>query len=256
MLSWNLAKKRGFGLNGGFWNRFGVVLIEAPIHLVTSTLSKHLQAEYDADIFPASLDERGKHFLWQYAGHTWTIWWAFSSEEIAFALALLLETKTIVITHQGTSGWSTVKIFYQDKWVEHYHFGNDDYDDPNEKIGDRGWGVGYWNLEVTYEYLISQGSTFPIQTRHLFSSVMREVTESEMKLLLKLGTGAFGFLHATLQHYGTYLPDCNETPLTYSRADADFHPARSDFERVDALVLPQKTFYWQNMLPVPRRVTA
>lgn len=256
MPSWNLAEKRGFGLTGGFWNRFGVVLIEAPIHLVTSTLSNHFRAAYDADIFPASLNEREKHFLWQYAGHTWTTWWAFSSEEVAFALALFLETKAIVITHQGTSDWNTIKIFHQDKWVEHYHFGHDGYDDPNERIGDRGWSVGYWNLEVTYEYFVSQRSTFPIQTRHLFSSVMRKVTEFEMKSVLESGTGAFGFLHATLQHYGAYLPDCNETPLNYSRSNSDFHPVRSDFERVDALVLPKETFYWQNMLPVPKRVTA
>ncbi|MDX2216727.1 MAG: hypothetical protein SFY66_25910 [Oculatellaceae cyanobacterium bins.114] len=257
MPSWNLAEKRGFGLTGGFWNHFGVVLIEAPIHLVTSTLSKHFRAEYTADIFPASLHEREKHFLWQYAGHTWTIWWAFASEEVAFALALFLETRAIVMTHQGTSGWSTVKIFYQDKWVEHYHFGYDDYDDPDAKIGDRGyWGIGYWNLEVTYEYFVSQKSTFPVQTRHLFSSVMRKVTEPEMRSWLRSKEGRFGFLDATLQYYGAYLPDCKETPLTYSRSDSDFHPVRSDFERVDALVLPKETFYWRNMLPVPKYVAA
>jgi hypothetical protein len=255
MSSRNLAEKRGFGLTGGFWNRFGVVLIEAPIHLVTSTLVKHFRAEYSIDIFPASLDEREKRFLWQYSGHTWTIWWAFSSEEVAFALALFLGTKAMVITHQGVSDLSTVKIFHQDKWVEHYYFGHDDYDDPNEKIGDRGWEVGYWDLEVTYEYFVSQGSSFPIQTRHLFSSTIRRVTESEMKSVLHSGAGEFGFLHTTLQHYGAYLPDCSETPLDYPRSDSDFHPVRSDFRRVDALVLPKKTFYWQNSLPVPKRVT-
>lgn len=256
MSTWNLSEKRGFGLTGGFWNRFGVVLIEAPIHLVTSTLSKHFRAEYDANIFPASLDDREKHFLWQYAGHTWTVWWAFSSEEVAFALALFLETRAIVITHEGVSDWSTVKIFYQDKWVEHYYFGHNDYDDPDEKIGDRGWGVGYWDLEITHEYFVSQGSTFPIQTRHLLSSVVRKVTESEMKSLLRSESGEFGFLHATLQYYGAYVPNCDETPLSYSRSDSDFHPVQSDFERVDALVLPKETFYWKNMLPVPKRVAA
>jgi hypothetical protein len=263
MPNWNLVEKRGFGLSGGFWNRFGIVLIEAPIHLVTSTLSHHFRAEYDADIFPALLDDRKndeqrkdeqkKHFLWQYAGHTWTIWWAFSSEEIAFALALFLETKAVVITHQGVSGWSTVKTFYQDQWIEHYYFGYDDYDDPNEKIGDRGWGTNYWDLELTYEYL-PQGSTLPTQTRHLFSSVMRKVTEAEMQLMLRSRTDAFGFLHTTLQHYGTYLPDCNETPLSYPRSKSDFHPVRSDFERVDTLVLPKAAFYWENILPVPKHV--
>ncbi|PPT08708.1 hypothetical protein CKA32_000544 [Geitlerinema sp. FC II] len=253
-MSRNLAEKRGFGLTGGFWNRFGVVFIEAPIQSVVSTLYKLFNAEYQVNIFPALLEEQDRRFLWQYSGHTWTTWWAFSSEEVAFALALFLETKAIVITHQGISGWSTIKVFYQDKWVEHYLFGGDDYDSPNEKIGDRGWGVGYWDLEVTYEYFVSQGSTFPIQSRHLFCSVMREVTEAEMKSILSSNRYESGFLDATLQHYGVYLPNCDETPLTYLRSNSDFHPVRSDFERVDALVLPKETFYWQNMLPVPMRV--
>lgn len=143
-----LTHKRGFGLTGGFWNRFGIVLIEAPIHIVSDTLAKHFRAQCSIEAFPASLEEREKHFLWQDVGHNWTIWWAFSSEELAFTLALLLNTKVMVLTHQGTSGWTTLKVFDQDKWGEHYEFGPHGFDDPNEKVGDLGWGVGYWDLEV------------------------------------------------------------------------------------------------------------
>ncbi|MFB2919223.1 hypothetical protein ACE1CB_12270 [Aerosakkonema sp. BLCC-F2] len=45
----------------------------------------------------------------------------------------------------------------------------------------------------------------------------------------------FGFLDATFRYYRAYLPDCQETPLTYHRADSDFQPNRADFERIDAV---------------------
>lgn len=250
-----LAHKRGFGLTGGFWNRFGAILIEAPIHIVTDTLTKHFHAQCSIEALPASLEEQNKHFLWQYVGHTWTTWWAFSSEEVAFALALFLETKVMVLTHQGTSDWTTFKVFDQDKWVEHYEFGHHGFDDPDQKVGDLGWGIGFWDLEVTYEYLASPNSAFPIQTRHLFSSAIRKLTEKNIHSALHTGANETGFLNTTLQCFGAYLPDCIETPLTYSRSATDFQPTQSDFARIDSVILPTETFYWQNMLPVPQRVT-
>lgn len=161
----------------------------------------------------------------------------------------------MVLTHQGTSDWSTLKIFDQDKWVEHYEFGHHDFDDPNEKVGDLGWGTGYWDLEVTYEYLATPNSTFPIQTRHLFSSVIRKLTEKDLHSALHNEANETGFLDATLRYYRAYLPDCVETPLNYSRSATDFQPVQSDFVRVDSVILPAETFYGQNMLPVPKRVT-
>lgn len=250
-----LAHKRGFGLAGGFWKRFGIVLIEAPIHIVSDALAKYFRAQCSIEAFPASLEKHDRHFLWQYVGHNWTICWAFSSEEVAFALALFLETKVMILTHQGTSDWTTLKVFDQDKWVEHYEFGHHDFDDPYEKVGDQGWGAGHWDLEVTYEYLASPNSACPIQTRHLFSSVIRKLTKNEVHSALQTEANETGFLNTTLQYFEGYLPDCVETPLTYSRSTADFQPVQSDFVQINSVILPAETFHLQNMLRIPQRIT-
>lgn len=240
-------------MTGGMYKRFGVTLIEAPIDVVSYALSNYFRAECCMDIFPADLQEKEKHFLWQYGGHSWTIWWAFAREKIAFALALFLGTKAIVLTHQGTSGWSEFKMFYQDKFVEHYHFGFDDRE-PNEKIGDRFWSAGYWDIEIVQK-CVYPSSPMPSWYRHLFCSTLRQVTEEEMRMSLATMPDEFGFLDATFRYYRAYLPDYEETPLAYDRADSDFQSNRADFERIDAVSLPKEAFYWQNVLPVPSRVS-
>ncbi|OCQ89903.1 hypothetical protein BCD64_18345 [Nostoc sp. MBR 210] len=258
MQSVNLAKKRGFGLTGGLWNHFGIVLVKAPIDVVSSALCSYFNAECDTDIFPTPFNERGeRRLLWQYIGHNWTIWWAFASEEIAFALSLLLETKTIILTYQGTSGWSEFKMFQQDKLVEYYLFGFDDSGDGNR--GDQFFGMGYLDLEIVQE-CINLKCSLPACYRHLFKSSMRLVTEQEMRMSLevmeKSTVEEYGFLDATLRYYGAYIPDLSETPHLDDESTSDFHPTRLDFERIDAVVLPQEAFYWRNMLPVPSRVIA
>ncbi|MBD2490644.1 hypothetical protein [Aulosira sp. FACHB-615] len=76
------------------------------------------------------------------------------------------------------------------------------------------------------------------------------------KLMDKATVEEYGFLDATLRYYGAYIPDLSETPHLYDDSTSDFHPTRLDFERIDAVVLPQEAFYWRNMLPVPNRVIA
>lgn len=249
----NLLNKRGFGLTGGLWNRFGVTLIEAPIDVVSSALSNYFRAECRIDIFPADSEKPEARFIWQYGGHPWTIWWAFSSEQIVFTLAFLLDTKAIVLTHQGTSDWSELKIFDRENLVEHYCFGFDDYD-PNEKIGDRFWDAGDWDLEIVQEFIYPRGG---IRTwyRHFFCSLMRQVTEREMRRSLAAMPDEFGFLDATLQYYRAYLPALEETPLTiYNCSISEGLPHQSDFIRIDAVLLPKEAFYGQNILPVPAKV--
>lgn len=60
---YDLSEQCGFGLTGGFWNRFGIVLIEAPIHIVSDTLAKYFRAQCSIEAFPALPKEQNKHFL-------------------------------------------------------------------------------------------------------------------------------------------------------------------------------------------------
>lgn len=248
-----LAEKRGFGLTGGFWNRFGITLIKAPVDVITSALSDYFRTDCDIDLRSSSLNQSKKSFLWQYIGHEWTVWWSFAREEIAFVLALFLETKAIVITHQGTSDWTTFKMFDRDKLVEYYLFGFDERD-LEKKFGHLHYeNNGYWDLEIV-QTINYPRSLFPFWYRHMFCSSIRQVTENEMRASFTTQSNEFSFLDVSLRYHEAYLPDCKETPLSYYHSVLECQSLLGKIIRLDAVVLPKEAFYEKNLLTVPNRV--
>ncbi len=248
-----LADKRGFGLQSGFWNRFGVSLIEAPIDKVSTALAEHFGAQCERDIFSSKYVDLAdpRRCLWQYKGHSWTVWWAFGYEYIIFTLAYLLNTKSIILTHQGTSGWTNLKVFSADRWIEEYDCGCSlNGNEQNDESDDTPCS----ELEFTYVY--SQDNNI-WSTGHIFTSAVRQISKAEMLNSLQAGEQEYGFLDHLLRYHGAYLPELDETPLDYLRYCYNydsFYPVRDDFERVDAVILRQEAFYWRNILSPPDRV--
>ena len=253
----SIATKRGFNLTGGFWNRFGVTFIEAPVEVVSSALSDYYQAECEINLSAKSLYEltrerSNKRFVWQYKGHDWTVWWSFANENIAFTLAFLLNTKAIVITYQGTSDWAEVKIFNSDQFIEHYQFGFDERE-PNEKFGH--YMLGSDDLDVeTVQYVYYPNSTISSTYRHIFCSSVRNLTEREVQNILKFRTDEFALLDRTFKFHNVYFPDLSEITLPYYHSVENFYAIDFQIVRIDSILLPKKAFYWDNILSVPKRV--
>ena len=275
MSSEAISDKRGLGLGSNFINRFGRTLIEAPADLIRATLVTEFQAKcetvfvnqpnqfvvrkklspdfranHESDDFPPLLGEFAS-YLWQHPGHSWSEL-AWASDEIAMLLALFLETRTVVLTYSGVSGWTTLKTFYEDQWIEYYEFGDDFDHDPTEKLGDRGWGHSFWDLEVVYDDL-ERSSCW--QSRHFFSSSARDVTESQVLSILDTGEYEFGFLDATLKSYGVYVSDYHETPYHGERRGFEHWQDRLIFQRIEAVAFPEDDDYWFNLPSIPKRVS-
>lgn len=259
----SIATKRGFNLTGGFWKRFGVTFIEAPVEVVSSALSDYYQAKCEINLSANSLyeltrEQANKSFVWQYTGHDWTVWWTFADENIAATLALFLNTKAIVITYQGTSNWTEVKIFKDDKLIEQYYFGFED-NNLNKKIGHLFFagklrlGYNYWDVE-TVQYIHYHNILPPSTYRHLFCSSVRNLTEIEVQNILKSRTNEFGLLDITFKFHNVYFPNLSEIPLPYYHSVENFYTIDSEIVRIDSILLPEKAFYWDNILSVPKQV--
>lgn len=262
----SITRKRGFGFTGGFWNRFGVIFVKAPVEVVSSALSEHFSTECKinlsreslAELANEQLDQRYRYFLWQYKGHSWTVWWAFADENVAFTLAFLLNTKAIVITYRGTSDWAGVKVFHNDKFIEDYRYGFDDRE-PNEKIGHSFFGQksilghNYWDVE-TVQFIYYPNSPLPSTYRHLFCSSIRNLTQIKVQNILKSRFDEFGLLDRTLKFHNLYFPNCSEIPLPYYHAVEDYNSLDFAVPRTDSILLSKEIFLWNNLLPVPERV--
>lgn len=248
----SIATKRGFNLTGGFWKRFGVTFIEAPVEVVSSALSDYYQAKCEINLSANSLYEStkkrvNKSFIWQYKGHDWTIWMS-ANEEIAYVLALFLDTKTIVITHQKTSDYTKVKFFKSDRLIEHYHFGCN-YTNPQEKIGHFLFGHDYWDVE-TIQYI----DGFASEYRHLFCSSVRNLTKIEVQEILESGKRELGLLDRTFKFHNAYFSDCSEFLLPFNPSLEDVEYWMSKIARIDRFLLRKKVDYWNNIFSVPERV--
>ena len=247
----SIATKRGFNLTGRFWKRFGVTFIEAPVEVVSSALSDYYQAKCERNLSAKSLyestrEKSNKRFVWQYKGHDWTVWMS-ANEEIASVLALFLDTKAIVITHQKTSDYTKVKIFKSDRLIEHYHFGCN-YTNPQEKIGHFLFGHDYWDVET-----IQHIDGFASEYRHLFCSLVRNLTEIEVQKILESGKRELGLLDRTFKFHNAYFPDLSEfLPFNPSLEDVEYW--MSIIARIDGFLLRKKVDYWNNIFPVPKRV--
>ena len=248
----SIATKRGFNLTGGFCQRFGVTFIEAPVEVVSSALSDYYQAECEINLSANSLYElidlqQNKDYICQYKGHDWTIWMS-ANEEIASVLALFLDTKAIVITHQKTSDYTKVKIFKSDRLIEHYHFGCN-YTNPQEKIGHFLFGHDYWDVET-----IQHIDGFASEYRHLFGSSVRNLTEIEVQEILKFGKRELGLLDRTFKFHNAYFSNCLEALLPFNPSLEDVEYWISKIARIDAFLLRKKVDYWNNIFLVPEQV--
>jgi hypothetical protein len=273
----SITKKRGFGLNESFWNHFGVVFIEAPIEVVSSTLSNYFSSDYldfvsaecEINLTKESLFElitkqhHKQRFIWQYIGHSWTIWWAFADENIAFTLAFLLNTKTIVINNRGITNlgineWGTeVKIFQNDLFIEHYCFGFDDRDrdrDPDPRCGYLSCLENYYWDVNTVQSIYYAKKKLPTKYRHLFYSSVCHLTELEVQNILKVRNDEFGLLDRTLKVYNLYFPNYSEIPLPRYHSVEDFNSLDFEIIRIDSIILPLECFYRRDLLSVPKRV--
>lgn len=255
------SKKRGFGLKGGFWNRFGVVFIQASMDTVSDVLSNYFETKCNRNFSLEAIAEieqkqsrlSHEYFFFQYLGHDWTVWWASNREDIAFTLSYLLETKSFVLTYSGTSDWTEVKIFDGDRFVEHYKFGFYDLE-PDQKIAKDATGYETCFIE-TVQNIYYPGSPLPAPYRHMFCSSIRDLSEAEVNNILASSTDEFGLLNNICEYYNLYFPDCSEIPLPSYHSEKEFLSLNIEDLRIDCIKLPESAFYWDNILPVPRKIT-
>ena len=261
MSSIAISNKGGFGLRGGFWNRFGVVFIKAPIETVSLALSDLFEAKCDCNLSlkaVAKIDREtsrssNKRFLFQYLGHDWTVWWAFATEEIAFTLSCLLETKSFVLTYSGTSDWTEVKIFECDCFIEHYIFGFDDLE-PEIKIGKDAMGYDAFFIETVQNiYYPNLRIPLPPSYRHIFCSSIRDLSEKEVNDILASSSDEFGLLNDICKFHNLYFPDCSEI-LLYCDHSEEYLSLDFNIKRIDCVELPESAYYWDNKLSVPKKV--
>ena len=275
MPSDNFSKKRGLGLRD-FCNRFAIVLVEAPVELVLQTLAENFRirhqtvliqeptrfiirreltdefrARRDSNLFPPELNDRAG-YVWQYLGHPWTVVGVWAGEEMAFTLALLLETRTLIVEHSGVVDRTTLKVFHEDLWIEHYRFG-DDEDELGGKFHDRKGQADEWDVETVYGVCNEDSPVY--STRHLFKSAIRKISESEIvSILASEPSDEFEFLNTTLKFYDAYLPDSLETPFRPSRFGFESWRERLLFSQIHAVVFPDDQAYWDSLIPCPKRV--
>lgn len=125
----NIAERRG--LEYLWWqnNTLGILLVKAPIELVSPVISSVLNGVLEIDVFDRQYDPYSSrhHVISQYRGHDWTIIFTFdvcASSTVA-KISEQLQSDCIYLETEDVSGWAGYQLFEKGNVVEELHWGTD-----------------------------------------------------------------------------------------------------------------------------------
>jgi hypothetical protein len=202
--------------------------------------------------------------FWRYLNHQWTVLPLSGTEEaIAFALAALLNTDTIIFHDSDHASYNEFKVFRRDQLVEHYLFGFECGKDFHND-----WDIKFEDSEFDNWSHDGHRCKIPdrqaIEYEHRFKSSVRQVTEAELRsafLSRKENRDDRGFLDASLRHHNAYLPLWEEIPQGWEKTPQDhrgnWNPDSKEWdelvEKMNMMVVPSNWRYVDRK--VPNRVT-
>jgi len=230
-----LSERRGFEFSGLGVNTLGILLIKAPIELVSPTISELLHGVLETDAFGREYDSylRRYRILHQYRGHDWTIICPFdicASGTVA-KISEQLQVDCIYLENEDTSGCSGYKLFVRGACVEEFDWGCDYTEEVWEVTPEEfpqflkqreaegnplppGWDYRQWNVYCLAGYC------------YRFRSYTRAATCEEVK-------DTDRFLDKLFRAQDAWLPDWEYLP--WSETIDGSQISASDLVRVDVI---------------------
>ncbi len=230
----NLPERRGFEFSNWQTNTFGILMVKAPIELVSPAISEILRGELRLDVLIRQYDTQlsSGQILYQYQGHNWTIILNFSicASSTVAKISEQLQSDCIYLETEDTSGCSSYTLLEKGKIIEELHWGVDyteevlgieteellDFVKMREAQGNplaEGWDPRKWDIYCFEGY-----------SSYQFRSNKYKATSNEVKNTESLLDKLFKFHDAWLPDW-EYIPALEE--FEGSKISAE------DFVRVD-----------------------
>jgi hypothetical protein len=125
----NIFERRG--LEFLFWqnNTLGILMVKAPIKLVSPVISSVLNGVLEIDVFGKQYDPYSSrhHVLSQYRGHDWTIIFDFDvcASATVTKISEQLQSDCIYLETEDVSDWASYQLFEKGNIIEELHWGTD-----------------------------------------------------------------------------------------------------------------------------------
>jgi hypothetical protein len=214
----NISERRGLEFLWWQNNTLGVLMVKAPIELVSPVISSMLNGVLEIDVFGKQYDPYSSrhHVLSQYRGHDWTIIFDFDvcADATVTKISEQLQSDCIYLITEDVSGCSSYTLFEKGIIVEELHWGTDyteefvgiDHKDllefvqQKEAQGDplaANWDPRTWDI-----YFVDEYHNYKFRSNK-YKATIEEIQNEEV------------FLDKLFQLHDTWLPDWEYFPKMF-----------------------------------------
>ncbi len=237
----NISKRRGLEFIWWRENTLGILMIKAPIELVSPVIASVLNGTLDIDVFGKQYDPHSNrcHTIYQYQGHHWTIVFTFDicAASTVAKISEQLQSDCIYLVTEDTSGCASYQLFEKGKIIEEFNWGCDYTEEflgiePEELLefarerelqGDplpQHWDPRQWDI-----YFVNELSSYQFRSNK-YKATKDEVQNEEI------------FLDKLFQAQDAWLPDWEYLPEIFPLLEGleDLKLCtKKDFIRVDVV---------------------
>lgn len=237
----NISERRGLEFLIWQENTLGVLMVKAPIELVSPVICSVFNGVLEIDVFGKQYDPYSSrhHVISQYRGHDWTIIFVFDvcADATVTKISEQLQSDCIYLITEDTSGCSSYILFEKGSIIEELHWGTDyteeflgiDYKDllefaqQKEAQGDplsANWNPRAWDI-----YFVDEYRNYKFRSNK-YKATMEEIQNEEV------------FLDKLFKVQDAWLPDWEYFPQMFLVLEA-FEDLKlcteQDFVRVDVV---------------------
>jgi hypothetical protein len=237
----NISKRRGLEFHWWRENTLGLLMVKAPIELVSPIVSSVLNGILEIDVLDKSYAplSNGCRTIHQYQGHKWTIVFSFdicASSTVA-KISEQLQSNCIYLVTEDTSGTASYQLFENGKIIEELDWGCDyteeflgvepedlfEFAQEREKAGNplsQYWDPRQWDI-----YFVDEYGSYKFRSNK-YKATSEEVQNTEI------------FLDRLLQDRDAWLPSYEYFPSIFPLIEGldDFMLCvKEDFVRVDVI---------------------